>query len=714
MLQYKGGKGMLKKVLVLIIIGLFFGISIIPAMNSNSIKDGLETSSPDGSIIQSGAKKSMNSLFDERMWDIVCEWVVDCGNHGPWVQYYDFGQEVFYYSEDFPVSTGDTLYSKWKFVDTGQYRYQSPNYVVGPGYPGCYYPSWIPDLEGAWRCELYINGGYEDYETFWVVGGGNQAPVADAGGPYSGAPGELITFDGSGSYDPDGTITGYRWDWTNDGSWDTGWSSSPTATHSYPSEGTYTVALEVKDNEDATDTDTAHVSITAGNLPPVADAGGPYSGAPGELITFDGSGSYDPDGTITGYRWDWTNDGNWDTSWSSSPTTTHSYGSKGSYTVKLEVKDNNDLTDTDTTSVTISNSGNHPPEKPVITDGENVCYTEENYMYFALSKDPESDQIKYGWDWNGDGTVDDWTGFFNSGDLSFASTSWSDINWEITDKINIKVKAKDDKGLESDWSNPYTIDINALKSAIIICGGKGPSDDNTKVFESDANRAYNTFIGLGYYDHDIKYLSNKHYFKNGVDESCTKDNIKNSITNWLKNRCGSDSNYFIYLTDHGNKNSGEITINDGKEYLFPTNLQTYLNKVENYNIGTIVIDACYSGKNIEWISNPKRIIMTSTDSETTSLSSRFSSESMFSKNIFETLEKGKSYGEAWEVADEKVDSWRWGFWLTKFLSIFGIVTDPSLQNPLIDDDGTLPGHGTSDPDKLPIDGDGNLALNTYP
>jgi uncharacterized repeat protein (TIGR01451 family) len=89
----------------------------------------------------------------------------------------------------------------------------------------------------------------------------NVVPIADAGGPYSAEVGETITFSGSGSSDSDGTITGYRWDWTNDGTWDTDWSSSTDATHSYPSDGTYTVKLQVKDNGSAIDNDTATVFV---------------------------------------------------------------------------------------------------------------------------------------------------------------------------------------------------------------------------------------------------------------------------------------------------------------------------------------------------------------------------------------------------------------------------------------------------------------------
>jgi PKD repeat protein len=70
-------------------------------------------------------------------------------------------------------------------------------------------------------------------------------------------------FNASKSKDTDGTIVGYRWDWTNDGTWDTDWLTRATITHTYTRTGTYTVKLQVKDNGSAQDDDTANVTIKA-------------------------------------------------------------------------------------------------------------------------------------------------------------------------------------------------------------------------------------------------------------------------------------------------------------------------------------------------------------------------------------------------------------------------------------------------------------------
>lgn len=94
------------------------------------------------------------------------------------------------------------------------------------------------------------------------------------------------------------------------------------------------------------------ISVTAGsvsNTPPTADANGPYSGTTGSSVSFSSAGSSDPDGSITGYLW---NFGDGATSTSANPT--HTYNSAGTFNVSLTVTDNGGAQDTDNTTATIS------------------------------------------------------------------------------------------------------------------------------------------------------------------------------------------------------------------------------------------------------------------------------------------------------------------------------------------------------------------------
>ncbi|MGB2696560.1 MAG: PKD domain-containing protein, partial [Candidatus Zixiibacteriota bacterium] len=81
-------------------------------------------------------------------------------------------------------------------------------------------------------------------------------PVAGAGGPYLGDIGEPIIFDASESYDEDGSIVAYHWQF---GDGDTGTGVNPT--HPYSNDSIYTVMLTVTDEDGLTDSITTTTSI---------------------------------------------------------------------------------------------------------------------------------------------------------------------------------------------------------------------------------------------------------------------------------------------------------------------------------------------------------------------------------------------------------------------------------------------------------------------
>jgi len=130
----------------------------------------------------------------------------------------------------------------------------------------------------------YIGGNYwDDYNgtdtdgdgigenPYNVTGGGSsdlyplvyRRPVADAGGPYTGATLETLIFRGIGSQSPDGDIIAYNWDF-GDGSKGFGQNVS----HSYESAGTYTVMLTIMNDLGGTARDTTTATITTDTTPP--------------------------------------------------------------------------------------------------------------------------------------------------------------------------------------------------------------------------------------------------------------------------------------------------------------------------------------------------------------------------------------------------------------------------------------------------------------
>jgi len=88
------------------------------------------------------------------------------------------------------------------------------------------------------------------------------------------------------------------------------------------------------------------------NTPPTAVISGPTTGIEGEVLTYDGTGSSDPDGTIASYEWDMG-----DGTILSGDIVTHSYSTAATYTVTLTVTDDDGDSDSATQSVTIDPAG---------------------------------------------------------------------------------------------------------------------------------------------------------------------------------------------------------------------------------------------------------------------------------------------------------------------------------------------------------------------
>jgi len=159
---------------------------------------------------------------------------------------------------------------------------------------------------------------------------GGTPPVCDIGGPYPCQ--AVIRFDGRGSYDPDGTIVSYAWDF-GDGQT----STDAYIIHQYQAIGTYQVSLLIVDDDNLSSAcyTTIVVHEPCGDCPPLCDPAGPYHGVTGEPILFDGSGSISIDTClIVLYEWDF---GDGATGTGSQPS--HTYAAPGKYTVTLTITD---------------------------------------------------------------------------------------------------------------------------------------------------------------------------------------------------------------------------------------------------------------------------------------------------------------------------------------------------------------------------------------
>ncbi len=160
----------------------------------------------------------------------------------------------------------------------------------------------------------------------------NYKIVANAGADKLANVGETLTFDASASIivvNQNDKIF-YNWDFDGDGKIDKTVENA-VIKQKFENAGKFEVLLKITSSSGLESKDTVLVEI---NSLATADAGGPYFGTVGQEIKFDGSKSFDLDGNIIKYLWDF---GDGKTAEGISPT--HAYEKPGEYIVKLTVVD---------------------------------------------------------------------------------------------------------------------------------------------------------------------------------------------------------------------------------------------------------------------------------------------------------------------------------------------------------------------------------------
>jgi len=213
--------------------------------------------------------------------------------------------------------------------------------------------------------------------TITVNAASNQPPVAYAGSNTTiTLPTNSVTLDASGSYDPDGSIALYWWVQENGPST----VYLPDASVAKPVltnliQGVYEFTLQVRDN--AGEIAFSKVSITvnpaaaAPSLPvnqnPVSNAGGNVSiTLPTNSVVADGTGSYDPDGSVVAYWWVQDKGPNTATI-ADQPAARTTIGNliQGEYQFTLQVRDNAGVVSFSTKTITVYAAPPATTEQPI-------------------------------------------------------------------------------------------------------------------------------------------------------------------------------------------------------------------------------------------------------------------------------------------------------------------------------------------------------------
>lgn len=258
--------------------------------------------------------------------------------------------------------------------------------------------------------------------------------------------GPTVAVDGSTSYDPDGTVTGWAWDF-GDGATGTG----VTTTHTYATTGDYVINLTVMDNSGMTGTTQQTVHVDVIDLAPVASFTVIVSGY---SVSVDASGSSDDVGIVS-YDWMWG-----DGMTGSGVTAVHTYTAPGLYTITLTVTDTNSQTGVATKDITIVDT---PPVASFTLSMSGLTVNVD-----ASASFDDVAIVSYAWAW-GDGT----TGTGVTATHRYAGPSTYEVTLTVTDTIgqtgtaSYPAIAVDNAPIASFTAamNGYTVNVDASASS---------------------------------------------------------------------------------------------------------------------------------------------------------------------------------------------------------------------------------------------------------
>jgi hypothetical protein len=214
-------------------------------------------------------------------------------------------------------------------------------------------PTHIYTREGSYLIALIVkdplNNEDMDVINVTVI---NDPPVADAGEDRIVAEGETVIFNGNGSYDTPSDMNNLLllWDFDNDGFFDDGYGPEPSYTW-FDNETVNVRLLVIDDNGDM---GIDNITVLVQNVAPsVYIEREYYTGEKGtEMILI----AYASDVRLDEleYRWDWENDGIFDTEWSSDFVARNTWSIVKNYTIRIQVRDDDGGFGTDTARMNIT------------------------------------------------------------------------------------------------------------------------------------------------------------------------------------------------------------------------------------------------------------------------------------------------------------------------------------------------------------------------
>jgi hypothetical protein len=301
---------------------------------------------------------------------------------------------------------GSALRYYWTF------SYKPADSTAALSYNNTSRPKFIVDKAGTYYVTLYVYDAARlrgiDRVVISTI---NSRPVARILPRYS-APigiGSSVYLDGTGSNDADGDTLTFKWSFVSKPAGSTAAfypdEFSPTAKLAIDMIGDYVISLVVFDGK--LYSKPYNITLTAENLPPIANAGPDQSAQVGDVITLDSSRSFDRDGTIVQYKWTLQKPADSLTRLSDANVSSPTFGidKPGTYVARLSVFDGEKWSYPRTSYesqlarvvITTENS------RPVAYAGPNQAVKASFWNYYiarldgSRSYDPDRDSLTYRW-----------------------------------------------------------------------------------------------------------------------------------------------------------------------------------------------------------------------------------------------------------------------------------------------------------------------------
>lgn len=282
-----------------------------------------------------------------------------------------------------------------------------------------------------------------------------------------------------------------RWDFDGDGTFDTTFSKTKTATYKFTATGTKFPRLQVRDELGGLATVTSQIEIVANTAPRASLKISPASGAPGATFRFDASDSRDDQSgkNYLTYRFDFDGDGVFDTEFASTSAYSKKIGRTGNLTATVEVRDRANATGRATATFAVV-----APTEPVagFVVEPRVGTFATNFEFDAsASRNSAGGKLSYRWDFDyrGENDVDFSTGWLVNPIYRYKFTTVGDHSVRLVvrnaaglqDEVFGKIKVHEEslslqflrqKGVIANEENPDGLITRAELAQIVVKASK--------------------------------------------------------------------------------------------------------------------------------------------------------------------------------------------------------------------------------------------------